>query len=374
MEAKRILVVARWPVGGIRTYFRYTYGQDCFKQYQITFLMPNLGNIKDYLTMICASPNTEFVEVGDSGKNLFFGVRNHLSEETYDLIHSHGYSAGVLTSLACQFAKVKEHLMTAHDVFLNTQFNGLTGVLKRFSMRLAFGKIPYIHAVSFDCRDNFIEFFPNVSKRTITVIEHGIDAQRFYESDMRNYGTELDVENKFLVGFFGRFMAQKGFKYLVDSVEQLVTKDPSLKSRLRVLTFGWGGFVREEFEAISERGLSEVFIQMPHTDDMPSAIKGLDVVVMPSLWEACGLLGMEVLVAGVPIIGTSCIGLREVLSGSPAYVAEPRNSGDIASFLLQEMKHSRKDLFLDYSHTALARFSNKRSAQELYKLYAQLIG
>ena len=39
-EGKRILIVARLPVGGILTFFKYIYGQDCFDKYDFTVIVP----------------------------------------------------------------------------------------------------------------------------------------------------------------------------------------------------------------------------------------------------------------------------------------------------------------------------------------------
>ena len=87
-----------------------------------------------------------------------------------------------------------------------------------------------------------------------------------------------------------------------------------------MLCFGWGGFIREEQVEIKRRGLENNFHFLPFQENPARAIRGVDVVVMPSLWEACPLLPMEVLVAGVPVIGTDCVGMREVLLDTPARV------------------------------------------------------
>src|SRR5690554_2465732 len=112
------------------------------------------------------------------------------------------------------------------------------------------------------------------------------------------------MSNAFKFGFLGRFMAQKGFRVLVDAVELIVKNDRSKRPFL-IETFGWGGFIREDYNYIREKGLSEYFHQFPETNEVASVIKSLDAVIMPSRWEACGLLGMEVLTAGIPLIASN---------------------------------------------------------------------
>ena len=177
----------------------------------------------------------------------------------------------------------------------------------------------------------------------------------------------------FWIGFFGRFMGQKGFRLLVDAVEQIV-KARELDPLPHVVTFGWGGFIREDYQYLREKGLGDHFHQMPQTDDMAAALKGVDVVAMPSRWEACGLLGMEALSAGVPIVGSGCVGLREVLRGSPAHIVGAGKIDALKSALIDELKDQdvRKAAFLGYQPIAVERFNIGRPASEIRELYQSI--
>ena len=101
-------------------------------------------------------------------------------------------------------------------------------------------------------------------------------------------------------------------------------------------------------------------------------MKGMDVVAMPSRWEACGLLAMEALTAGVPIVGTNCIGLREVLSGSPARMVSPGDNEALAALLHEELEQPRHEEFRAYANIAARRFSAAGSAQTVRSLYEDL--
>src|SRR5690606_26743623 len=97
------------------------------------------------------------------------------------------------------------------------------------------------------------------------VIPNGIEVQRFREALRRDMRRELIIgSDVFLIGFFGRFMSQKGFRYLVDAIE-ILCKDAEVKKKPLVLTFGEGAFIREEKLAIKDRRLEEYFRFMPFT-------------------------------------------------------------------------------------------------------------
>ena len=95
---------------------------------------------------------------------------------------------------------------------------------------------------------------------------------------------------------------------------------------------------------------------------------------MPSRWEACGLLAMEALCAGVPLVGTTCIGLREVLAGTPALTAPPGDHEAIARALVAAVAPEVRPRFAAYRAQARERFSSERTARELRALYDRLAG
>ena len=79
-------------------------------------------------------------------------------------------------------------------------------------------------------------------------IPNGIEVEPFLHAEERDLRGELGLPPEtFLIGFLGRFMSQKGFRYLVDALEQ-VKEHNLLKEPLLSLTFGQpdDGFIREE--------------------------------------------------------------------------------------------------------------------------------
>lgn len=365
----RILMTALHPGGGIRTFFRYVYSQPCFKDCTFVLVAPNAG-LSEFLTRhvpdnrICVVP----ADVGHV--NVIKQIRTIIKTGDFDLVHSHGFSAGILTELA-RVSLTVPHLMTAHDVFLTSQFQGWNGRLKRFLMARLFRRMSGIHTVTDDARANLLEFFPTIGHSRVHGILHGVDTEYFRDSDVRDIKNELGLSRDTpLIGFFGRFMGQKGFRILIDAIDEVISG--GLVSPLpHIVTFGWGGFIREEYQYIHDKGLGDYFHQMPQTDDMPSALKGVDLVAMPSRWEACGLLAMEVLAAGVPIIGTDCIGLREVLNGSPAKQVPVGDRDALTQAIVNEIDHLdlRRSMFSDFQSQAVDQFNIARPANALYALY-----
>lgn len=302
-------------------------------------------------------------------------LRELVSGGQFQLLHSHGFSAGLLTEFAKTGYSIP-HLMTAHDVFLPAQFAGWKGRAKHVSMSLLFRRMTAIHTVTEEAKSNLLEFFPSINRSRVHGILHGVDTEYFRDGKPRAVKAELGIDERTpLLGFFGRFMGQKGFRLLVDALED-IRRTRALDPVPHVATFGWGGFIREDYEYLTRKGLLGYFHQCEQTDDMAAAIKGIDVVVMPSRWEACGLLAMEVLAAGKPIIGSSCIGLREVLAGSPAQAVEVGDSERLARAIVLEIEEmsERSEKFKQFQETAIEKFHIARPANALRMLYEEMVG
>jgi len=168
-------------------------------------------------------------------------------------------------------------------------------------------------------------------------------------------------------------MSQKGFVYLLDAME-IMLKDNSLPKKPLVLTFSLeDGFIREEREAVQKRGLGDSVLFLPFTANVAATLRALDVVTMPSLWEACPLLPMEAMVAGAPFVGSDCIGLREVLEGIPSKMVPTRNSQALALALMNEIRYPSKERAREFVEEAVKRFDVGRQARELEGVIKKLV-
>jgi glycosyltransferase involved in cell wall biosynthesis len=300
-------------------------------------------------------------------------TREALKSNTFDIMHTHGFSAGIQGELAgWGNGSGPVHLMTAHDVFLSKQFQGWRGWCKKKAFGALLGRIDHIHTVTEDARQNMLEFFPRLDCERIHNILHGVDTAGYAGAAGQDLKARLGIEqSRPLIGFFGRFMAQKGFRDLVDAMRILADKG-SPSSVPVVATFGWGGFIREDYQYLAEKGLSDCFVQRPHADDMPSMLKSVDMVAMPSLWEACGLLAMETLSAGTPLIASNCVGLREVLRDTPARIVPPKDPAALAAAIDDFAHSSPRETFEAFATEARTRFTVERPAKALHELYLGL--
>lgn len=377
---KHVLLVVRWPVGGIRTYIRYVYRHFEPIEWRFTIIAPSLEEMPVLMEDL-AGIDAVWIPVegmpldGSSGfLKMTRSITIQLFKSNYDLVHSHGFISGMCAA-APVFVRSIPHLMTSHDIINEGQFSGVKGFFKKKAMTLAFGLIGKVQSVSHDAQDNLLLFFPRLAKNTekCIVISNGIETRRFFDAQPRALREELGIDKRFfLIGFFGRYMRQKGFRYLVEAIR--ILKKEGDAEKVLVLAFGGGGYFCRDLEFIKGHGLHEHFRILPFTENIAGAIKGVDVVAMPSLWEACGLLAMETLVCGTPLVASNCIGLREVLRNTPVKMVQKADARSLANTLRTEIHGRREGEFREYASAAVHRYDVVSTAGALKKLYKELIG
>ncbi len=372
----RVLVVARWPVGGIRTHLGHNSPTIHESGYRCTFVLPQdetYSAVKQAFRML---PGAEFIGVPMNGRHcpMWKTVRPLLRSDRFALVHAHGMTAVAHCALA-GFGLRTPFLATLHDPFREEHFRGLTGSLKRWLLGRALARTSMLITGTADMRANLLQYFPNLRRHAsrILTLPNGIDASRYEDPPQAiglrdSLGLEDDVT---LIGVLGRFMPQKGFVELLEAIGRVVRFGGT--PRFHVVAFGSRDYRREYQRNIENQGLATYFTFRDVVSDVVPILHELDLVVMPSLWEACPLLPMEAMSAGVPVLGTDCLGLREVLRDTPSRIVA---TGDVTALecgLRKALASPWTEAARDFAPIARERFDNQRLARRLVELYGELM-
>lgn len=375
MKPYRILLVVRNPVGGIRTFLRYIYAHFDAAKYRFWLIAPSLPET-DLLLNDLAMLHLTYLPVPPdiTTMQLLWVTTKTIRKSGFEFVHSQGFTAG-LCAIPGSCLKGIPHLLTLHETLYSERFNGPAGFLKRTALGALLASVSRVHCVSDDARHNLLEHLKLLRffERRLLVIKTGIDTRPFLEAGRRDLKTELRLpENSFLIGFLGRFMPEKGFDTLVDALSEIkkhrVSRDPV------VLCFSQeDGFIREEKDNVKQKGLAKDVLFLPFVASVASTLKGLDVVVMPSRREAAGLLAMETMVSGVPLIVTDCVGLREVARDSVAITVPTGDARALAVALAEEIAQPSTMRAQQFVAEAVQRFDIARRAKELENVMLSLI-
>jgi glycosyltransferase involved in cell wall biosynthesis len=372
---RRVLVAVRWPVGGIRTHILYNYPTAAEHGYRFTFVGPQDETFERFAASMACLPGSEFVGVEVRGPRcrMWPRLRRLLRTGRFSFLHSHGLTAACHGALAALATGVP-HLVTVHDVLRPEQFPGLRGRLKRGVMGRLLRRVNDFVLPGHDVHDNLVDYLPVLRRGPcrLHVIPNGIDTAHYAGAAppsgelRRRLGLADDVV---LVGFLGRFMEQKGFLPLLSAVERLVAEGPP--APFHIVAFGSGDYCREYGAAARRRNLTGFLTQLDAVADVKPILGQLDLLVMPSLWEALPLLPMEAMAAGLPVLASDCPGLREVLRGTPSRVVSAGDVAELARGLREAIAAPWAAAARAFAPTACARFDNARSAARLVELFGQ---
>ena len=166
--------------------------------------------------------------------------------------------------------------------------------------------------------------------RPVGVIPLGVDAARFGSAQAMS----LPEVPRPRIGFVGRFEPVKGLRVLLDAFRQMIVP-------ASVVLAGGGS---ERAQLTGQR----VFVRPPiDYDQLPSFLKAMDVLVLPSVTilplhrEQFGRVLVEAMAAGTPVIGSNSGSIPEVI-GDAGLIVPERNAGALAEAM--DALLSRDDL------------------------------
>jgi len=138
-----------------------------------------------------------------------------------------------------------------------------------------------------------------------------------------------------------RLDARKDIPTLISAADIVRQKDP----RIKFLVVGDGverGKLQEQIEMLKLLNTVKIIREMPIS---PSYFKACDIFALPSLYEGFGIVFLEAMSAGLPVISTTASAIPEVV-GDAGILVPPRNPKLLAEKILLVAKDDklRKDL------------------------------
>ncbi len=176
-----VLLVVRWPVGGIRTYLRDLLRSEAFADVRFRVVLPECDETKSLMQEV-PNPAVTWHRTENTTAALFKAVSLMPDLRSFALIHSHGFTASCVAAVPTVLRGVP-HLATGHDVLVEGQLRGFQGYLWCRVLQAALQSARRIHCVTYQARDNLIEYLPGLRSRKnrVHVIPHGINVSHFYE-------------------------------------------------------------------------------------------------------------------------------------------------------------------------------------------------
>jgi glycogen(starch) synthase len=148
----------------------------------------------------------------------------------------------------------------------------------------------------------------------VRVVPNGVDVGRLQCSDspeaLTAFRSRWAAPDERIVFFVGRLVREKGVEVLIDAMPEVIAAHPEAK--FVVAGGGWHGHL---WQRAATQGLGHkiVFTGFLPEEDLPRLYAIASAAVFPSLYEPFGIVALEAMGAGAPVVTSDIGGLREVV-------------------------------------------------------------
>ena len=252
-----------------------------------------------------------------------------------DVVHAHQYAPFFYSVLGKSLSKKKPILIFTEHGRHQPDKVSLKHILFN---RLILSNVNHITGVSQFSKESLAKY-EWIPFDRIQVIYNGVreNPVQYLESPSReSLGVAADA---ILVGCIGRFHRVKGQETLTKAFSQVARDFP----KARLIYVGSGELLEENKNMAELLGISSQVIFLGDRRDASGIMRILDVVVIPSISEACSLTLLDAMLSRRAIVATQTGGNPEILGeeGSALQVP-PGDSKAMADAISDLLKHDEK--------------------------------
>ncbi|NLB17362.1 MAG: glycosyltransferase family 4 protein, partial [Syntrophomonadaceae bacterium] len=163
-------------------------------------------------------------------------------------------------------------------------------------------------------RNEIISLF-EVGSKQVTVIPNGVNLNPYVDDrgaadwDLSQYGVEPDDQ---IIFYIGRLVPEKGVEVLIGAFARVANERP----RAKLVIGGRGSQTGHLKTMAAELGLTDRIIFTGYISDeaRDRLYCRADMAVFPSMYEPFGIVALEAMASGVPVVVSDVGGLSEIVS------------------------------------------------------------
>jgi glycosyltransferase involved in cell wall biosynthesis len=298
-----------------------------------------------------------------------------LLKEDADIIHTHGYQF-FPSDVALLASKIKKSplVLTLHGFprdFDKLSHRAYFTFFGKEILRTASKIISVSQRVAYEFRSI------GVPEEKITLVPNGVDLEEYKQLPSGDlFRKRLDIkEDERMLLTIGRLEKIKGFQYLIKALPSIIKEVGSTKLVIAGPEFSYGSELKQLVEETNVRD-NVIFYGPINGKEKFEAFSAADIVTIPSLYEGFGILLLEAMAAGKPLIATSTGAAPEIIqNGKNGILVNPGDSEDLAGKVIKLLSDERLMSFISQeSRKTVEAFDWEKVSEHIHKLYIDCLG
>lgn len=244
--------------------------------------------------------------------------------------------------------------------------------------RYTYRHVTRVLAISEVIRRNVIATTP-ARPETVMTLHDAVDTHIFTPDNTAGTAVRREFhidDTDVLVGFVGRFSPGKGHEDLLRAAAMIRTQHP--RTRFLIVgeaSFGEQAYEKEIRDLASSLDLGDTVTFAGFRSDVPAVMAAFDILAFPSHAESFGVVLIEAMAMGKPVVATNCDGVIDiVVDGETGIMVPPKEPGQLAAGLAALIADPGKRQRMGSAgrRRVEEHFDQERQITRLEALYAEL--
>ncbi len=205
-----------------------------------------------------------------------------------------------------------------------------------------------------------------------TVIPTGIDITPFKEANAAAIRSQWNWNDDKIIISAGRLAEEKNWVTLLNAFALAQKSQPNI----RLVLLGDGPQAEALRQLVGELGITERVTftgNVPFTE-MPMYLKAADLFAFASITETQGLVTLEAMAAGLPVVAVDASGTRDILEDGKQGLLVQNDANDLANGIVKVIENpSLMSKFKSAALRTSRAYDSQRLARKMLKVYEQAI-
>jgi glycosyltransferase involved in cell wall biosynthesis len=206
----------------------------------------------------------------------------------------------------------------------------------------------------------------------VTILPTPIDLTRFSDLGPERIRRRYHLEGQQVLLYVGRMSREKGLEFLIDSFARVAERNP----KTVLMLVGRGPHVKAVQELVQSLRIQDRVIftgAVPH-EQVPRFMAAADLFVFPSRLETQGLVLIEAMATGTPVVALHATGSDDVLADTGAGMLAPPDEVAFAATILDTLADpDRLAAMGQAARRAAQRYSVAALTEQLLGVYEQAL-